>query len=203
MPRQLPAPAVSTAQKSNLRRNASLRFARPLFLSGIFATAILLNGSLDAQTSGQIAASTGGTAEVTTLADQHPQWANPANDAGLLPADRTLDNITLVLARSPQQEAAFQQFLADQQSPPRPTITTGSRRPRLRSASGRRTLRPQPSPNGCNRRACTSAGSPPAAPSSASAAQPRKSAAHSRPSCTPTESTASSACPSPRTQYSP
>ncbi len=79
--------------------------------------AIFLNRSLGAQTSGHIAASTGGTAEVKTLANHHPQWANPANDAGLLPADRSLDNITIVLARSPQQEAAFQQFLTDQQDP--------------------------------------------------------------------------------------
>jgi pseudomonalisin len=79
--------------------------------------AIFLNSSLGAQTFGQIAASTGGTAEVKTLANHHPQWANPANDAGLLPADRSLDNITIVLARSPQQEAAFQQFLTDQQDP--------------------------------------------------------------------------------------
>src|ERR1039458_8142632 len=37
------------------------------------------------------------------------------------PPDLPLDQLTLVLSRSPQQEAAFQQFLAEQQNPASPT----------------------------------------------------------------------------------
>ena len=54
------------------------------------------------------------------LANHHPQWANPANDAGLLPPEQPLEYLTLVLARSPQQQAAFEKFLADQQTPGSP-----------------------------------------------------------------------------------
>jgi Pro-kumamolisin, activation domain len=51
------------------------------------------------------------------LANHHPLWAVAANDAGAVPADLKLNQLTLVLARSPQQEQAFEQFLADQQDP--------------------------------------------------------------------------------------
>ncbi len=54
---------------------------------------------------------------VQSLQNHHPLWANAANDAGPLPADQPVEGLTLVLARPPAQEAAFQQFLADQQNP--------------------------------------------------------------------------------------
>jgi len=54
---------------------------------------------------------------VQALRNHHPQWANAANDVGPLPADEPLEGLTLVLARPAAQEAAFQQFLADQQNP--------------------------------------------------------------------------------------
>jgi hypothetical protein len=54
------------------------------------------------------------------LANHHPAWAVPANDTGIVPADRQLDNLTLVLARSPEQEQAFEQLLKDQQDPSSP-----------------------------------------------------------------------------------
>jgi subtilase family serine protease len=38
----------------------------------------------------------------------------------LLPADRVLDQMTMVLARSPEQESAFENFLANQQNPASP-----------------------------------------------------------------------------------
>ena len=48
----------------------------------------------------------------------HPTlWVNAANDAGPLPAGQLLDSFTIILARSPQQEQAFDQFLAEQQDP--------------------------------------------------------------------------------------
>jgi len=55
-----------------------------------------------------------------TLAHHRPAWANPANGAGLVPADTQMGNLTLVLARSPQQEQAFEQLLKNQQDPASP-----------------------------------------------------------------------------------
>ena len=51
-----------------------------------------------------------------TLANHHPHWANPQNDIGALPASQSVDNLTIVLARTPEQEAAFKQFTEDQQN---------------------------------------------------------------------------------------
>ena len=57
---------------------------------------------------------------VQALPNHHPQWANAANDAGRLPADQPVEGLTLLLVRPPAQEAAFEQFLADQQNPTSP-----------------------------------------------------------------------------------
>jgi hypothetical protein len=59
-------------------------------------------------------------AQVQALPNHHPQWANASNDAGLAPAKLVLDQMTIVLARSPEQEAAFEKLLADQQNPASP-----------------------------------------------------------------------------------
>jgi pseudomonalisin len=50
------------------------------------------------------------------LSGHHPSWAVAANDAGAVPDDVTLGRLTLVLARTPQREAAFDQLLEDQQT---------------------------------------------------------------------------------------
>jgi subtilase family serine protease len=50
----------------------------------------------------------------------HPLWASPANDQGALDANQSIDNLTMVLARSPQQQQAFDQLLVDQQNPASP-----------------------------------------------------------------------------------
>ncbi len=52
-----------------------------------------------------------------TMHGHHPSWASPQNDAGAVPADLALEHLTLVLARSPQVQQAFEQFLANQQDP--------------------------------------------------------------------------------------
>ncbi len=59
-------------------------------------------------------------AQVQTLADHHPQWAVAGNDAGAVPAGLPVNNLTLALARSSQQEQAFEQLLRDQQDPSSP-----------------------------------------------------------------------------------
>jgi len=60
------------------------------------------------------------TESVQTLADHHPAWAVPANDAGAVPPDLAIESLTLVLARSPEQEQALDQLLKDQQDPNSP-----------------------------------------------------------------------------------
>ncbi|MGD0098540.1 MAG: protease pro-enzyme activation domain-containing protein [Terracidiphilus sp.] len=78
-----------------------------------------IGAGLHAQTADQITQAVD-PSRIQALPNHHPQWANAANDAGALPADRVLDQLTVVLARSPQQQAAFESFLADQQNPASP-----------------------------------------------------------------------------------
>jgi subtilase family serine protease len=57
------------------------------------------------------------TAQVQVLRDHHPQWAIPANSTGPASSDLVL---TLVLARSSEQQAAFDKLVVDQQNPKSP-----------------------------------------------------------------------------------
>ena len=59
-------------------------------------------------------------ARMQTLPNQHPLWASQANGIAPVPAGDSVNSLTLVLARSRQQQAAFEQFLADQQNPASP-----------------------------------------------------------------------------------
>jgi subtilase family serine protease len=59
-------------------------------------------------------------AQTQPLANHHPLWAIAVNDAGAVPANLQIQSITLVLARSSQQEQAFDQLLRDQQDPESP-----------------------------------------------------------------------------------
>ncbi len=61
-------------------------------------------------------------AQGQVLANHHPLWANPANDAGRVPANQEVGPLTLVLARSAEQEQAFEQLIADQQNPASPAF---------------------------------------------------------------------------------
>jgi Pro-kumamolisin, activation domain len=54
-------------------------------------------------------------AQVVALANHHPQWASRANNTGPVPPNQPMEQLTLVLARSPQQEAALQTLLSEQQ----------------------------------------------------------------------------------------
>ena len=58
--------------------------------------------------------------QTQVLKNHHPLWAAPANDAGALPVGSPLEGLTLVLVRSPQQEAAFDELLREQQDPTSP-----------------------------------------------------------------------------------
>jgi pseudomonalisin len=54
------------------------------------------------------------------LTAHHPAWASPQNDVGTAPADLPIERLTMVLARPPQREQAYTQFLQDQQNPASP-----------------------------------------------------------------------------------
>jgi len=55
------------------------------------------------------------------LPDHVPAWANPANSLGVLPQDQLLNEMTIVLARDPDRQAALDNFLAEQQDPASPS----------------------------------------------------------------------------------
>ena len=91
--------------------------------------------------------------QVHILARHHPLWAVPANDAGIVPGDLTVKDLTLLLARSSQQEETFEQLINDQKTLPRPIITSGSRLKRLVSDSAFLTTTLPRSPAGSSPRA--------------------------------------------------
>ncbi len=82
-------------------------------------TAANLANTLGAQTPNRITKVVEAS-RTLALPNHLPLWANDANDAGALPADQSLNQFTLVLARSADQEQAFEQLLADQQNPASP-----------------------------------------------------------------------------------
>lgn len=59
-------------------------------------------------------------AQRVVLANHQPSWAEPKADGGAVPADFPLTHLTLVLARSPEVQKAFEKFLQDQQDPTSP-----------------------------------------------------------------------------------
>ena len=83
------------------------------FLFLFLAIALLAKSALYGQMINQVTGDVD-SAKLVRLANHHPQWANQSNRTGLLSADLPL-NLTLVLSRSPQQEQALKQLLADQQ----------------------------------------------------------------------------------------
>ncbi|HEY1804621.1 MAG TPA: protease pro-enzyme activation domain-containing protein [Terracidiphilus sp.] len=82
-------------------------------------TAMFLGSGARAQTPDRLPRAID-SAKLLTLPHHHPQWAAAANDAGPVPANLKIENATLVLARSSQQELAFEQLLRDQQDPASP-----------------------------------------------------------------------------------
>ena len=107
------APRLLRARKLNHRE------LLPLVISAFIVMISLSAGQVCAQAADRIAR-TPDLGPLEKLANHHPAWAVPANDTGIVPADRQLDNLILVLARSPEQEQAFEQLLKDQQDPSSP-----------------------------------------------------------------------------------
>jgi pseudomonalisin len=57
---------------------------------------------------------------VTPLANHIPQWATAGNDAGAVPESQMIEDLAIVVARSPQQQQAFDEFTREQQDPSSP-----------------------------------------------------------------------------------
>lgn len=87
---------------------------RTLFVVVAIAFAISGGNALYGQASDRIVEDVN-AAELAALPNHHPLWANKENAAGLLPSGMSLEGLTLVLSRSPEQEENLQEFLAEQQ----------------------------------------------------------------------------------------
>jgi len=61
------------------------------------------------------------TAQVTPLAQHHPNWAIAANRIAAVNDDQDFEQMTLVLTRPASQQAAFEQFLDEVQNPSSPS----------------------------------------------------------------------------------
>jgi pseudomonalisin len=87
---------------------------RTLFVVVSIAFSISGGDALYGQASDRITGNVS-AAELVTLPNHHPQWANKENAVGLLPSGTALEGLTLVLSRSPEQERDLEEFLAEQQ----------------------------------------------------------------------------------------
>jgi subtilase family serine protease len=85
----------------------------------MLATTLVFASAIHAQTLHRITQSVDQT-RLRALPNHHPSWANSGNSVGLVQPDLMLDQMTMVLERSPEQELAFENFLADQQNPASP-----------------------------------------------------------------------------------
>ena len=138
--RSLLSPVVNPAQEAPQPAMQVLKLSRRLATAGICraaALAIVLAGFavVSAAAAGPVAASESGSmpgqtpnvikqvldpAQTQTLKGHVPGWANPENLIGSVPPDLAMNQVTLVLARSAQNEQAFDALLAEQQDPNSP-----------------------------------------------------------------------------------
>jgi subtilase family serine protease len=88
----------------------------PSFLTSVLlvVTAAVTSSGLYGQAVNRIAGDIN-PAEMVALPNHHPQWARQENSTGVLPAAIPLEQLTLILARSPQQEEALKIFMEEQQ----------------------------------------------------------------------------------------
>lgn len=110
---------IALVPRSSRRRTSLLRIVYTLFALFFLPLVFLSGVAIDAQTADLITRAVN-PADARTLKNHHPLWAAHANDAGAVPADLPMENVTMVLARSGQQEQAFEQLLKDQQDPSSP-----------------------------------------------------------------------------------
>ncbi len=112
-----------SSSASSFASNSSPSAPRPLFRAALVTLASLAIASITpwgwAQTANRVTQDVD-AAQIQALPNHHPQWATASNDAGLAPPKLVLDQMTIVLSRSPEQESAFEKLLADQQNPASP-----------------------------------------------------------------------------------
>jgi pseudomonalisin len=97
----------------------ALERTKALYFAAILLATLALSISSSAQSLDRLPR-TIDSSRTSILPNHHPSWANPANSTAAVPAGTSLDQLTLVLSRSPEQEAALEQLLADQQNPASP-----------------------------------------------------------------------------------
>lgn len=85
----------------------------------VLAIFLILPASGHAQTRDMVVAAVDANNRVR-LTGHHPAWAVTQNDLGAVPADLQLQHLEIVLARPPEVQQAFEQFLAAQQDPTSP-----------------------------------------------------------------------------------
>jgi subtilase family serine protease len=90
-------------------------FCVPQLIFALLA-ATLVCGAAGAQAIGRSAES----AEFRAIPNHVPSWAKPENFAAAVPDGQKMESVTLVLARHPDQEQAFEALLAAQQDPASP-----------------------------------------------------------------------------------
>ena len=111
------------------------RYCNRTFVVVVIAFAISGDGALYGQAINRITGDVN-AAELVTLPNHHPQWANKENAAGLLPSGTSLQGLTLVLSRSPEQERSYRSFWPNSRNLLRRITITGSRLQRWENASG-------------------------------------------------------------------
>ncbi len=98
-----------------IQRKVSICNVVVLLLTGFFAVA-----PIDAQAADRVTQPVD-SAKVRALPNHLPAWANPNNFVGPVPSNSMLDQLTIVLSRSPQQEQELAALLSDQQNPASPS----------------------------------------------------------------------------------
>jgi subtilase family serine protease len=94
------------------------RSRSPRIVASFLAISLAGAGAASAQAPGRTSAA--GSAQVRALPNHVPSWANKSNFAQSVPAGQAVGPMTLVLARDPARQQAFEELLADQQNPASP-----------------------------------------------------------------------------------
>ncbi len=109
-----------------MRLGASARRCRRQslpFVSVLFVLLLLTGREMKGQAPTRIEDRIAGyvdPARTVALPNHHPQWAKPENATGLVSADLPLNDLTLVLSRSAEQEKELEAVLSELQNPASP-----------------------------------------------------------------------------------
>jgi subtilase family serine protease len=110
--------------RGNHRRgSASRRFPSKLnwSLLTLLALGLLFSPAGRAQSSNRVVRPVN-AGDRRPLAGHVPGWVSAQNDLGAVPSGLELEQLAIVLSRSPQQQQAFDQFLTEQQDPASPNF---------------------------------------------------------------------------------